>query len=118
MHNRTILVVEDELESREALLQILELEGYRAVGVSNGADALKFLRSSELPCLIVFDLFMPVMDGRQFRMALLSTEAWAAIPVVVVSAVSGCFTADLKAIRTFQKPLDIDALVRVISEHC
>lgn len=118
MHNQEILVVEDETESREALLQILQMEGYHAVGVSNGADALAHLRNSGPPCIIILDLYMPVMDGRQLMSALLSNESWAHIPVVVVSAVSGCSAAGMKAVRVFQKPLDVDALMKVIAENC
>jgi|SRR6185437_11834261 two-component system, chemotaxis family, chemotaxis protein CheY len=118
MHNRKILVVEDETESREALLQILQIEGYQAVGASNGADALAHLRNSERPCVIIVDLYMPVMDGRQFISALSGSESWASIPVVVVSAVSGCSAAGLNATAIFQKPLDIDALMKLVAEYC
>ena len=71
MDTHTILVVEDEDESRQVLMQILELEGFKAVGASNGAEAMDYLHTSDLPCLIILDLLMPVMDGRQFRAALL-----------------------------------------------
>ncbi|MGZ6253478.1 MAG: response regulator [Candidatus Binataceae bacterium] len=88
IHDRThtILVVEDEEESRQALMQILELEGFSTVGASNGAEAMDYLHTSSRPCLIVLDLNMPVMNGRQLRAALRQVEELATIPVVVVSA--------------------------------
>jgi CheY-like chemotaxis protein len=60
MSSHTILVVEDEEESRQALMQLLELEGFKVVGASNGAEAMDF----------ILDLLMPVMSGRQLRAAL------------------------------------------------
>ena len=62
-HSHTILVVEDEEESRYALMQILELEGFSTAGASNGAEAMDYLRTSERPCLIVLDLNMPVVKA-------------------------------------------------------
>ncbi|MFZ1120852.1 MAG: response regulator [Candidatus Binataceae bacterium] len=118
MDTHTILVVEDEDESRQVLMQILELEGFKAVGAPNGAEALDYLRSSDLPCVIILDLLMPVMDGRQFRTALLQVADLATIPVIVVSAIDSSAVSDLGVVKAFRKPLDIDALVKIIREHC
>jgi CheY-like chemotaxis protein len=54
METHTILVVEDEEESRQVLMQILELEGFKAVGACNGVEAMDYLHTSDLPCLITF----------------------------------------------------------------
>jgi two-component system, OmpR family, response regulator CpxR len=59
-------------ESRQVLMQILELEGFKAVGACNGVEAMDYLHTSDLPCLIILDLLMPVMNGTQFRAALLN----------------------------------------------
>jgi CheY-like chemotaxis protein len=105
-------------ESRQVLMQILELEGFKAVGASNGVEAMDYLHSSELPCLIILDLLMPVMNGRQFRAALLQVADLAKIPVIVVSALDSSAVSDLEVVRAFRKPLDIDALVRIVRENC
>ena len=120
IHDRThtILVVEDEEESRQALMQILELEGFSTVGASNGAEAMDYLRTSSRPCLIVLDLNMPVMNGRQLRAELRQVEELAIIPVVVVSAQESFAAADLGAVGAFRKPLDVDALVKVVVDNC
>lgn len=120
MHDRThtILVVEDEEESRQVLMQILELEGFSTVGASNGAEAMDYLRTSSRPCLIVLDLNMPVMNGRQLRAALRQVEELATIPVVVVSAQESFAAGDLGAVGAFRKPLDVDALVKVVVDNC
>lgn len=120
IHDRThtILVVEDEEESRQALMQILELEGFSTVGASNGAEAMDYLRTSSRPCLIVLDLNMPVMNGRQLRAELRQVEELAIIPVVVVSAQESFAAGDLGAVGAFRKPLDVDALVKVVVDNC
>ena len=120
MHDRThtILVVEDEDESRQALMQILELEGFSTVGASNGAEAMDYLRTSSRPCLIVLDWNMPVMNGRQLRAELRQVEELAIIPVVVVSAQESFAAGDLGAVGAFRKPLDVDALVKVVVDNC
>jgi len=118
MSTHTILVVEDEDESRQALVEILDFYGFQAVGVANGAEAMDYLRVSETPPLIILDLLMPVMSGSRLRAALLQAPDLANIPVIVVSALDSFAVTEFGAVRTFTKPLDIDALVRVVRKYC
>jgi CheY-like chemotaxis protein len=113
-----ILVVEDEEEARAVFVQILEFEGFKVVGRSNGAEALDYLAQSEAPCLIVLDIRMPVMDGLQFRSALLRDPRLARIPVVIVTAFDPPVAATFSALRVFRKPVDVDALVGVVRQNC
>ena len=76
-------------------MQILELEGFNAVGASNGVEAMDYLHTSDLPCLIILDLLMPAMNGKQFRAALLNVADLDKIPVVVVSALDISTVSDL-----------------------
>lgn len=114
----TVVVVEDEEEARTSLVQILEFEGFRVLGFSNGAETLKYLAQSEEPCVIVMDIRMPVMDGSQLRSALLRDPRLAGIPVVVVTAMEPSDAAGLSPLRVFKKPLDVDALVNVVRQFC
>jgi CheY-like chemotaxis protein len=115
---RAILVVEDEKDSREFLVQILEFEGFRAVGAANGAEALRYLEQSDPPCLIILDLRMPVMDGAQFRAAMLREARFAAIPVVVVTAFDPPSASGLSPIGILRKPVNIETLIRLVRTHC
>jgi CheY-like chemotaxis protein len=114
----TVLVVEDEGSTRSLLTQILEFEGFKAIGFANGAEALDYLTHSEAPCLIVLDMRMPVMDGPQFRSALLQDPRLARIPVVIVTAFDPSSAAHLSALRVFRKPVDIAALLSVVRKNC
>src|SRR2546427_6368423 len=82
-----VLVIEDNTEVRQALVALLEAEGYGVVEAGDGVSALRLLRAGEVrPCLIVLDLMMPRMSGWDFRMEQNSDRRLAAIPVVVVPA--------------------------------
>jgi two-component system, chemotaxis family, chemotaxis protein CheY len=113
-----VVVVEDETESREFLIQILELEGFQCLGFGNGAEALECLKKSGPPCLIVLDIRMPVMDGTQFRSALLRDPRLAKIPVIVLTAADPSAAKALSPLRIFRKPVDVDALVEVVRQVC
>ena len=87
MNRHKVMVVEDDSEIREALLEILEENGCDAVGAVNGERALAYLRSTDsLPCLILLDLMMPVMDGHEFRQCQHEDATLARIPVIVMTA--------------------------------
>lgn len=113
-----IMVVDDETEARDFLRQILELEGYAVEVFANGAEALHYLNHSPEPCVIILDLRMPVMSGPQLRAALLTDPRFAAIPIVVVTALEPSAAAGLSAVKVFRKPVDLEALVGVVRQHC
>jgi CheY-like chemotaxis protein len=113
-----VLVVDDEAEARDFLSQILEFEGFEVRSFPNGAEAWSYLVGAEEPCLIILDLRMPVMNGPQFRAAMLKDARLASIPVVVVTALEPPAAVDLSAVRVFRKPVDVDALIKVVRQHC
>jgi CheY-like chemotaxis protein len=114
----SVMILEDDLESRTYLTQLLEVEGFKIVAFSDGAEALDYLMQSEAPCLIILDIRMPVMDGARFRSAMLSEPRLAKIPVVIVTAFEPPSAAKLAAVRVFRKPVDVDALLRTIRANC
>lgn len=90
-----VLVVDDDVDIREALSDTLEHRGYAVVTARNGREALDFLRSRRPPAVILLDLMMPVMDGYEFLEARQSDPALSAIPVVIISAGQGVDRARL-----------------------
>lgn len=113
MTDRTVMVVEDDAAIRDAILEILESEGYEPFAVRNGAEALAVLRRGWVePALILLDLMMPVMDGWQFREAQLRDPALAAIPVIVMSASD---PAGISADARVTKPIELDLLLATIA---
>ena len=84
---RTILLADDHEDNRLALLTVLEREGYDTLGAANGQEAVEVARE-RLPDLILMDLAMPVMDGRQAMQTLRADERTARIPIVVLTAMA------------------------------
>jgi CheY-like chemotaxis protein len=116
-HRCSILIVDDDADVRELLRVTLETEGYRVACVAHGRDALHHLRSHAETCLILLDLLLPVMDGRQFRKAQLRDRSLAWIPVVLMSGAPDPerATRELGARRLVRKPLDLDEVKHALS---
>jgi len=109
---RTVLVVDDEGDIRDAIVEILLGDEIAALGAASGEDALRIL--AERPVgLVVLDLMMPGMDGRQVVGAL--RERGIDVPVVLISA-----GRDLKRVAhelglpAIEKPFDLDHLLSTV----
>jgi CheY-like chemotaxis protein len=114
----TVLVVDDDQDIREALCDLLVDAGYRADSVANGKEALVYLNSRELPCVILLDLMMPVMDGWEFRRCQQGDPRLAKIPVVVITAAGNQGANSIIAERVLPKPLHIDRVLEAIQQYC
>jgi CheY-like chemotaxis protein len=80
-----ILVVEDDLDIRLLLRLLFEAAGHEVLEAHHGAAAIECIKESP-PDLVITDIAMPVMDGRELVERLRSDPETAAIPVLVVSA--------------------------------
>jgi len=115
-----VLVVDDEEDIREAVVLILESNGYTARGAEHGADALALLRAGFKPCVILLDLTMPIMDGWTFCEETGKDPTLAALPIVVVSAVAPQDSRDgrVRAVERLRKPLDVAKLLGAVERYC
>jgi CheY-like chemotaxis protein len=105
---------------REVLRLALEIRGYSVEEAADGEEALAILRRNRSCCVILLDLMMPGMNGWQFRKAQLESPEFAAIPVVVLSAMRDArsHAAELGAAACLMKPLDTERLIAEIARHC
>jgi len=89
MQKNTILWADDDADDLMLMREILlkHNRNYEIVEVRNGREALDFLQESKenghLPCLIILDINMPIMDGKETLSIIKKTDAYKAIPVVV-----------------------------------
>jgi DNA-binding response OmpR family regulator len=118
----SVLIVDDDEDFRESLIDLIEHEGYTAIGVGNGGEALEYLMQVPLlPKLALIDLMMPVMDGWELSKEIRSAEKLAAMEIVIISA-RYTLLADVSepevAARRLSKPLDIPALLAIVHETC
>ncbi|MFL5677741.1 MAG: response regulator, partial [Chloroflexota bacterium] len=79
---RTILVVDDEPTLREALVEALESDGFRAVAAADGREALTLFRS-ERPDLVLLDLMLPELSGIEVCRII---RAESGVPIVMLTA--------------------------------
>lgn len=113
----SILVVDDDADTRDALRELLETEGYAVVEAANGRAALQRLRGGLRPRAILLDLMMPVLDGWDFRSQQLADPALKDVPVVIMTAAG--FSADtvraqLGGIDFVSKPPPPDQLLATL----
>lgn len=115
-----ILVVEDDANSRQLLVDVLESEGHAVSSFENGSTALSFLQN-QLVDLIVSDILMPEMDGYGLCRAVKQNISLQAIPFVFYTAT---YTSDkdkrlaisLGASAFLIKPMEIDSFLEEIKE--
>lgn len=115
--DKTIVVVDDDGDLREAVLEALQDEGYRTMGYSNGREALEGLRNSSPPALILLDLMMPTMNGWQFRSEQSSDPQLAQIPVVVMTASRQFDPKSIDAVEYVLKPLSLETLLATVKKY-
>jgi len=84
-NHQTVLVVEDDGNTREMLRRTLEKDGWQVVEAPNGKVGLEKLGTLS-PALILLDLMMPEMDGFEFMDTLRRRQNAQVIPVIVITA--------------------------------
>jgi DNA-binding response OmpR family regulator len=80
-----ILVVDDELEIRDLLTEVLTGEGYDVIQASNGVEALELVEKEE-PQVILLDVMMPGIDGVEVCRRLKEEDKTRFIPIIMVTA--------------------------------
>lgn len=113
-----ILIVDDEQDVHTLLTDVLRGEGYEVAAVSDGAEALDYLRAATtLPCLILLDLVMPRVDGWQFIEERSHDPRLARIPVVLISGqVAARETARSLGLASYiEKPIEVAALREMLA---
>ncbi len=118
-HRGRILVVDDDMNSRELLRRMLEKQGYSVLTASGGAEGV-VVAKEQLPDLVTLDVMMPSMDGWAVLSALKADSATASIPVVMMTMVEDRpMGFALGAADYLTKPVDksrvLDAVSRLVA---
>lgn len=111
---KTILVVEDEYAIAQMLMEVLEDEGYRVLLAVNGQDGLECLRR-ERPDLILCDIMMPIMDGREMFRQVQLNPTYRTIPFIMMSAVPQMVSDEERYSAFLSKPLNLDYLLETVA---
>jgi len=106
---KRVLIVEDHEDMRDALVEILRLEGYEVYWAADGRQALGEAKLHR-PDVILLDLMMPEMNGWQFRAEQLKDPDLAEVPVIVMSA----YASDMDAAASLPKPFLIEDMIDTV----
>jgi CheY-like chemotaxis protein len=113
-----ILLVENEPSHQELIQTALELDGYTVSVAQNGLEALQRL-ASEVPSLIVLDLWMPEMSGYTFLEKWQERKTDASIPIIVLTADAQAeIKLAQKNVTILVKPFSMVNLLKTISQCC
>ena len=116
-----VLIVEDDLDVRESILEVLAENDFRAISASNGREGLETLRAGRgRPCVILLDVMMPVLDGHGFRAEQRRDPDLSSIPVVVLTAHASAeqTSREMQADGYLRKPVKLEALIKTIERYC
>jgi two-component system response regulator AtoC len=112
------LVVDDEVNLRESLVELITGEGFHVTQAGNGEEAVELLRKGIVnPDVVFLDVRMPKMDGLEV-LRLIQEEKLTSAPVIVLSAF-GDSSKMIEAMRQgaydyLTKPLDLDEIVATL----
>ena len=111
---RSILLVDDDADTRRTLREFLTGEGFLVHTARDGQHALNVLERIE-PDLILLDYKMPVLDGKQFLAFMRRTPKIQTIPVVILSAATREWSgANLEVVDVLTKPVDLALLLATV----
>jgi DNA-binding response OmpR family regulator len=116
MKEGRVLVVDDEPMVRDTLGQVLSDEGYNVDLAVDGETALDRVHAAK-PDVILLDLMMPGMNGRQFLQTLRDDTTYENVPVLIMTAVHGLEVnlATFGASELVEKPFDVDELLNKVA---
>ncbi len=114
-----VLVVEDNPDNMKLVTWILEDENYQVIGVGNGEDCLKRVEQESFD-IILMDISLPGMDGKEVTRRLRAQERFADLPIIALTAhaIKG-EDEDIRASGVtdlITKPLDEEKLLARIAE--
>ena len=127
---RTILCVDDDADDREIIGMVIKKidSNYHVVHAENGLEAHTYLNAAKqngnYPCLIILDINMPVMDGKETLVELRKDEVLRKIPVAMfttsTSHADKTFFLEL-GVEMVTKPADYSTITEEVEKlltHC
>lgn len=109
----TVLIAEDDADSREMMAILLRLKGFRVIGARDGVEAVELAMSNSLD-LILLDYELPGCDGLSVVRSLRTAPNFVKTPIVILSghdpAVYRQTALDAGCSEYLVKPIDFDTL--------
>ncbi len=115
--SKTILVVEDTVDTRELLHLYLTNEGFTVILASDGGEGM-YMAKSNRPDLIITDIHMPNLSGIDMIKQLREESELAGIPIIALTAYGKDYAEEAigaGASETMHKPFEFDALIAMVN---
>lgn len=111
MGESLVLVVDDDANTVDSMRDLLVHAGFAVDTATTGREALGKLLDDKPPAVIILDIRMPVMDGREFLAVVRAYYRLASIPVLVLTAIDLAPRLTESAELVMRKPFRADDLV-------
>ena len=117
--SRHILVVEDTIDLRINIIELLHMEGYEVSWAAHGKQAIQLLEKIK-PQLIITDLLMPELDGFELIEYVREQTRWKKIPILVFTAMPA-HENEMKVLKLgansyLKKPSTLDELLTEVKK--
>ena len=116
---KKVLIIDDEIKLREALVELFSFIGYQIIEAHNGIDGLEKV-SIHIPDLILCDVMMPKLDGYGFLKKHMASSN-ASIPVLLLTAKTEesdeLIGRNLGAKEYIKKPFSFQELKRIVEKY-
>jgi CheY-like chemotaxis protein len=113
----SVLVIDDDSESRDMIDAVLTRAGYTVAMAAHGLEGLALLRVLR-PELILLDVCMPICDGAQFRQEQRRNREWITIPTIVMTGLADEPVLDVAVEEALRKPIHTAELLAIAASHC
>ena len=115
---KKIFVADDDADILDIISMMLETQGYKVITNSKAKDILEYIKT-ELPDLILLDIWMSGLDGRTICGQLKSNNLTKDIPVIFISANSNIkeITKEYNADGFISKPFEMNYLFNVVNDN-
>lgn len=114
---KNVLIIEDDQDIRESIKDALEMEGYTVTVATNGKEGLDSLKNNAQSCIILLDMIMPLMGGREFLDIIKKDLNLSLIPVFIHSAVANKNNTE-GSVGFIKKPADLEEILNVVKNYC
>lgn len=117
---KKVLVIDDDLNNRKILSKAIEKMGYVTIQSGNGRHGWETLFENPDIGLVVTDMLMPDMDGKELLQILRGNESYAKLPVILISGVAAeseiATLLGLGPTRFLPKPIDTKQLAALVRD--
>jgi CheY-like chemotaxis protein len=116
-----VLIVDDNEKNRKLAHDVLTAAGFQTLEAATGAEAVT-LAMEHVPDVVLMDLLLPDMNGRDALRELERTELTARIPVVAMSAMpltgTGGWVGEVGFAGSIEKPIHIATFPDEVRRYC